>query len=100
MLRNDSSMSAATATSANSQTSAQFLKIKIEYKDEMIAVRLPKDVSFAQLQEKLQERLGTTEFNRIQYRDEPSGGQIIDMISDNDLGSALTRNPKLKLYVS
>ncbi|KAI5776384.1 hypothetical protein EDC01DRAFT_483410 [Geopyxis carbonaria] len=95
MLRQDSSMSATTANSSNSQPG--FLKIKIEYQDEMIAVKLPKDVNFAQLQDKLQERLGTN-LSRIQYKDEASG-HTLDMIGDNDLNAALSRNPKLKLFV-
>lgn len=97
--RQDSSMTAGSASSANTQAAASFLKVKIEYRDEMIAVRLPKDVSFTQLQEKLQERLGTTDLQCIQYKDEPSNS-VVDMISDTDLHTALSRNPKLKLYVS
>jgi bud emergence protein 1 len=87
------------ATASTTTTSGQFLKIKIEYNDEMIAVRLPKDVSFAQLQDKLQERLGTVNLNTIQYRDEASG-QVMDMFGDNDLTNALSRNPKLKLFIN
>jgi len=92
MLRNDSSMSSISG-------SGQFLKIKIEYQDEMIAVRLPKDVSFAQLQDKLQERLGAVNFNTIQYKDEASG-QVLALYSDHDLNAAISRNPKLKLFVN
>jgi bud emergence protein 1 len=95
MLRQDSSMSAATAGSGT----GQFLKVKIEYHDEMVAVRLPKDANFAQLQEKLYERLGNGNVNTIQYKDEASG-QILDLYHDNDLNTALNRNPKLKLIVN
>ena len=92
MLRNDSSMSSMTG-------SGQFVKIKIEYQGEMIAVRLPKDVSFAQLQDKMQERLGTISFNNIQYKDEASG-QVLDIYGDQDFSAAISRNPKLKLFVN
>ena len=91
MLRQESSMS--------STGSGQFLKIKIEYHDEMIAVRLPRDVSFAQLQDKLQERLGQVDLNNIQYKDEATG-QVLDMYGDIDLNTAISRNPKLKLFVT
>lgn len=91
MLRQESNMS--------STGSGQFVKIKIEYQDEMIAVRLPKDVSFAQLQDKLQERLGQINLNNIQYKDEASG-QVLDLFSDSDLNQAINRNPKLKLFVN
>lgn len=92
MLRNDSSMSSMTGSS-------QFVKIKIEYQGEMIAVRLPKDVSFAQLQDKMQERLGAISFNNIQYKDEASG-QVLDIYGDQDFSAAISRNPKLKLFVN
>jgi len=91
MLRQESSMS--------STGSGQFLKIKIEYHDEMIAVRLPRDVSFAQLQDKLQERLGQVDLNNIQYKDEATG-QVLDLYGDSDLNTAISRNPKLKLFVN
>lgn len=83
----------------SSTGSGQFLKIKIEYHDEMIAVRLPRDVSFAQLQDKLQERLGQVDLNNIQYKDEATG-QVLDMYGDIDLNTAISRNPKLKLFVT
>lgn len=98
MLRQDSSLSAQTVNSTNSASSQSFIKVKIQYNDELIAVRLPRDVSFAQLQEKLQERLGR-ELNVLQYRDE-STGSYVDMVSDTDLTVALQRNSKLVLYAS
>lgn len=92
MLRADSSMSTATG-------SGTFMKIKIEYQDEMFAVRLPKEVTFTQLQDKVQERLGEMDLHSIQYKDEGSG-QMMDLYDDNDLITAISRNPKLKLFVN
>lgn len=95
MLRQDSSMSAQTQGSNSSQPGA-FMKIKITYRDDLIAIRLPKDVTFAQLQDKLQERLGTP-LSEIQYKDEPTG-QFRSLLSDQDLNVAQSRNNKLWLY--
>lgn len=95
MLRQDSSMSAQTQGSNSSQPGA-LMKIKITYRDDLIAIRLPKDVTFIQLQDKLQERLGT-QLSEIQYKDEPSG-QFLNILNDQDLSVAQSRNNKLWLY--
>lgn len=96
MLRQDSSMSSATQGSNSSQP-GQFMKVKITYSDDLIAIRLPKDVSYVQLQEKLQERL-RADISSVRYKDEPSG-TYVELLSDNDLAIALSRNPKLWLHV-
>ncbi|RPB03664.1 hypothetical protein L873DRAFT_1668579 [Choiromyces venosus 120613-1] len=96
MLRQDSSMSAATQGSNSSQP-GQLMKVKITYRDDLIAIRLPKDVSYAQLQEKLQERLGA-DISSVRYKDEPSG-TYVELLNDSDLAVALSRNPKLWLHV-
>lgn len=88
-------MSAQTQGSNASQPGGM-MKIKITYKDDLIAIRLPKDVSFVQLQDKLQERLGT-QLTEIEYKDEPTG-QMVSLQSDQDLSVALSRNQKLWLY--
>lgn len=75
-----------------------FIKVKVSYQDEMIALRLARDASFSQLQEKLQEKLGNIDLSCIQYKDEPSNS-FINMISDSDLVTAISRNVKLVLYV-
>ena len=82
----------------STQQQQNFFKIKVSYQDEMFALRLPRDVSFSQLQEKLHERLGNIDLSCIQYKDEPSN-TFINMISDTDLFTAINRNAKLVLYV-
>jgi bud emergence protein 1 len=91
--RHDSSISQTTQSSAQ-----QFIKVKISYQNEIIAIRLPRDVSFSQLQEKLQDRLGA-DIGSIQYKDEPSNSYI-NLGSDSDLNTALSRNSKLVLYAT
>lgn len=74
------------------------LKIKVWFEDDCIAIRVPSETTFAQLRDKLQDRLRVEGTLMIQYKDEPSGGYA-ELQSDNDLDVALQRNPKLQLYV-
>ncbi|KAI9817938.1 MAG: bud emergence protein 1 [Thelocarpon impressellum] len=101
--RQASSLTQASNGSQPSATSAGqgggALKIKVYYSDEIIAIRVPTDISFQRLREKLKERLLVGDEIAVQYKDEPSN-EYIDMRSDNDLDVALQRNPKLTLYVS
>ena len=82
------------------QTSSSTLKIKVWFEDDCIAIRVPSQITFMELCNKLHERLKVKERNEllIQYRDEPSN-QVMEMRSDQDLDVALDRNPKLQLYV-
>lgn len=93
MNRQPSSM---TQASANSGTGA--MKIKVSFQDDLIAIRVPGDIGFQQLKEKLMDRLRVTDDIILQYKDEPSG-TYVEMLSDNDLERAIQRNPKLALYV-
>lgn len=76
------------------------MKVKLAYNDDMIAIRVPSDIQFRELYEKIRERLKIPAGDHIQlsYKDEPSGEKPA-MISDNDLDNALSRNDKLLLYV-
>lgn len=93
MNRHDSSVSQQTQSSAQ-----QFIKVKIQYEGELIAIRLPRDVTYKQLEEKLQDRLGAV-LESIQYKDEPTN-TFVNLMSDNDLNTALSRNSKLVLYAT
>ncbi|KAF3913482.1 hypothetical protein AA313_de0207306 [Arthrobotrys entomopaga] len=97
MVRADSNLSAITAISGGS-ASGTFMKVKVHYQDDLIAIRLPIDIPFASLQEKLEQRLDT-KLACIQYRDEQTS-EYYDIISDHDLNTAIQRNPKLVLSVS
>lgn len=74
------------------------MKIKVYFQDDLIAIRVPSDISFYQLKEKLKDRLKVNDDIIVQYKDEPTGG-FAEMLSDNDLDMALQRNSKLALYV-
>lgn len=96
MLRQDSSLSAMT-TGSNSSNSA-FIKVKIQYQSELIAVRLPRDVSFVGLQEKLAERLGgEVGVLQLMWRD---GEELRELRGERDLAVAISRNSKLVVYAS
>lgn len=75
------------------------MKVKVYFQDDLIAVRVPTDITFEQLKDKLQTRLSLGPDIRIQYKDEPSNSYQ-DMQTEEDLAVALQRNPKLTLYVT
>ncbi len=104
-LTQGSNGSGATASTANPAAAAGggagggAMKIKVYFQDDLIAIRVPTDISFEQLKEKLQGRLSVGDGIQIQYRDEPSNSYEA-LQSDEDLYVALQRNPKLTLYVN
>ncbi|PGG99254.1 hypothetical protein AJ79_08617 [Helicocarpus griseus UAMH5409] len=93
MNRQPSSLTQASASSAGA------IKIKVFFQDDLIAIRVPSDINFQQLKEKLKDRLKVGDDIVLQYKDEPSNG-FAELLSDNDLDTALQRNAKLTLYVS
>lgn len=74
------------------------MKVKVSFQDDLIAIRVPSDISLQQLKEKLMDRLKIEDEIIVQYKDEPSG-TYVDLISDDDLDRAIQRNSKLTLYV-
>lgn len=75
------------------------LKIKVWFDDDCIAIRVPSDISFPQLKDKLKERLKVEDEIVVQYKDEPTGN-FAELLSDRELDMALERNPKLQLFVA
>lgn len=75
------------------------MKIKIYFGDDLIAIRVPTDIQFDQLYEKIRERLKIPQGEDIAlyYKDEPSGEKP-NLISNNDLDFALKRNEKLIIF--
>lgn len=84
--------------SATNVISSGALKIKVFFEDDCIAIRVPSDISFQQLKDKLKDRLKVNDEIMVQYKDEPTGN-FAELLSNRDLGNALTRNPKLQLYI-
>ncbi|APA12962.1 hypothetical protein SS1G_08454 [Sclerotinia sclerotiorum 1980 UF-70] len=76
------------------------MKVKIYFGDDLIAIRVPTDIQYRQLYEKISDRLKIPQGDEIAlyYKDEPSGEKP-NLMSDNDLDIALQRNDKLIIYV-
>ncbi|CAL8581010.1 bud emergence protein 1 [Xanthoria parietina] len=87
----------APSASATNVAATGAMRFKIWFGDECRAIRVPTELSFLQLKEKVRDRFGLEEEIMIQYRDE-SSGNLVAMFSDRDLDQALTRNPKLTFY--
>ncbi|GAB1199739.1 hypothetical protein APSETT444_009096 [Aspergillus pseudonomiae] len=81
-----------------SSSSSGALKVKVSFQGDLIAIRVPNDISFQQLREKLMDRLKINTEIAVQYKDEPSGAYV-DLVSDSDLDTAIQRNSKLTLFV-
>lgn len=76
------------------------MKVKIYFGEEAIAIRVPTDIQYQQLHDKIRERLKIPPGEEIAlfYKDEPSGERP-SLLSDNDLDFALSRNDKFVVFV-
>lgn len=102
--RQTSSLSQSTNSASPGLNGAQqqpsAIKIKIKKGDETIAIRVPTEIQFQQLYDKIRDRLRIPDDEEmaLSYNDEPSGTRP-SLLSNNDLDIALQRNDKLMLYV-
>lgn len=96
MNRQQSSFTSLTQVSTTSSAGA--MKVKVFFQDDLIAIRVPSDISFQQLKDKLVDRLKVNEQIVVQYKDEHSG-TYFDLGNDQDLDTAIQRNSKLTLHV-
>jgi bud emergence protein 1 len=102
--RQVSSLSQPSSTSlspgVNGQQPPSAMKVKIYFGDDLIAIRVPTDIQYPALHEKIRDRLKIPQNEEIvlSYKDEASGDRP-NMMSDNDLDMALQRNDKLIIYV-
>lgn len=99
MNRQPSSLTQTSATSSNAPTSNGAIKVKVMFQEELIVIRVPSDITYLQLREKLKDRLKVSEDLVVQYKDEPSNSTV-DLNNDTDLDVALRRNTKLTLFVN
>jgi bud emergence protein 1 len=76
------------------------MKVKMYYNGDLIAIRVPSDIGFNALFDKIRDRLKVPEGDQMQlfYKDEASGDKP-NLMSDGDLDYALQRNEKLLLFV-
>ncbi|KAK4126452.1 hypothetical protein N657DRAFT_710214 [Parathielavia appendiculata] len=82
------------------QTAGSMIKVKLSYNGELIAIKVPADVSFESLYDKILDRLKIPpgEEPQLSYKDEATGDKP-PLMSNDDLDAALQRNEKLLLYV-
>lgn len=76
------------------------MKVKLCFNGDLIAIRVPTDIQFQQLSDKVRDRLKIPEGETMElfYKDEKTGDKP-NLISNHDLDTALQRNDKLLLYV-
>lgn len=101
MARQTSTMSQPSQTSSpgiNQAVSA--MKVKLCFNGDLIAIRVPTDIQYQQLHDKIADRLKIPQGDSIElfYKDERTGDKP-SLMSNNDLDIALQRNEKLLLYV-
>lgn len=86
--------------SANNGQQPSAMKVKIYFGDDLIAIRVPTEIQYQALYDKIRDRLKIPAGEEIflSYKDEGSGNRP-NLISDNDLDIALSRNDKLIIYV-
>ena len=84
----------------NGQQQGSAMKVKIYFGDDLIAIRVPTDIRYQQLYEKIRDRLKIPQGEEIAlyYKDEQSAERP-NLMSNNDLEYALRRNDKLIIYV-
>lgn len=85
-------------TPVSTVSSGGVMKVKVFFQDDLIAIRVPNDIGFQQLKDKLADRLKVKDELFVQYRDEHSGAYF-DLANDRDLDIAMQRNSKLTLHV-
>lgn len=78
----------------------QTMKVKIYFRDDLIAIRVPREILFDQLSDKIRERLKIppSEGVTLSYKDEGSGQRPL-LMNNDDLDLALRRNDKFIVYV-
>ncbi|KAH8900193.1 hypothetical protein GQ53DRAFT_776878 [Thozetella sp. PMI_491] len=102
MARQSSSLSQPSQTSLSPgvQQAGAAMKVKLSYNGDLIAIRVPTEVQFRDLYQRILERLKIPPGDQIQlsYKDETSGEKFA-LMSNNDLDVAMQRNDKLLLFV-
>lgn len=102
MARQASSLSQPSQSSLSPgiQQTGAAMKVKLSYNGDLIAIRVPSDIDFRELYQRIVERLKIPpgEELALSYRDDKSGNKV-PLLSNNDLDFALQHNEKLLVYV-
>lgn len=102
MTRENSGLSHPSQTSltpgmAPQQQTAVF-KVKLFFNGDTFVIRVPSDIDYQMLNDKVRERVKVAGELELFYRDEASGDKL-GLMSDNDLNYALDHNEKLVIFV-
>ena len=89
-----------TSLSPGMQAAGAFMKVKLSYNGDMIAIKVPADIAFETLSDRIADRLKIPpgEDPQLSYKDEATGDKP-PLMNNADLDLALQRNEKLLLYV-
>ncbi|KAH8912654.1 hypothetical protein BR93DRAFT_963806 [Coniochaeta sp. PMI_546] len=102
MARQASSLSQPSQSSLSPgiQQAGAAMKVKLSYNGDLIAIRVPSDIDFRELYQRIVERLKIPPGDEValSYRDDKSGNKV-PLLSNNDLDFALQHNEKLLIYV-
>lgn len=102
MTRQASSLSQPSQSSLSPgvQQAGAAIKVKLSYNGDLIAIRVPNDIDFRELYQRIAERLKIAPGEEVvlSYRDDQSGNKV-PLLSENDLDFALQNNEKLLIYV-
>lgn len=79
------------------QSSSNSVKVKVFYQDDLIAIRVPSDIDYATLHDRLCERLRVETLSLLYKADD---GSRVVISNDEDLGAAVYGKNKLVLYAS
>lgn len=82
---------------AHSATPRQFIKIKVFYKDDLIAIRVPSDVPLDELTRLISERLQTSKVLGLKFKNEVSG-ELLFINSSSEFKHLLSGREKIVLY--
>lgn len=95
----NSSMSA--ATTGTTGTVSGTLKVKIYFGEDLFAIRVPRDIDWRKLYEKIRERLKIPGGEEIvmAWKDDQRGGEKRSLEGDEDLDEALGQSDKLVVFV-
>ncbi|KAI4602951.1 bud emergence protein 1 [Pestalotiopsis sp. 9143b] len=80
------------------QQQVAVFKVKLFFNGDTFVIRVPSDINFQQLGDKVRERVKVGGELELFYRDEASGDKL-GLMSDNDLNYALDHNEKLVIFV-
>ena len=89
-----------TSLSPGMQTAGAQMKVKLSYNGDIIAIKVPSDISFETLYDRIVDRLRIApgEEPQLSYKDEATGDKP-PLMGNGDLDLALERNEKLLVFV-